>query len=394
MGSPGKDGPLFFARPSGWRPAFTPSGVPRPPYPANRQTDRQIAIMTEMTEIRPINWTGSHLELLDQTLLPHERRIVSITDYRAAAAAITEMRVRGAPAIGVAAAYAMALAAAELQSRERDHFIGALRQAGAHIAAARPTAVNLGWAVRRMLRVAEAEPDPGSIYPRLEAEARRIQEEDEAVNRRIGEHGRALLPPDGRGVLTHCNTGALATSAYGTALGVIRAGWEAGGRFAIYNTETRPWLQGARLTSWEFQQLGIPATLVADSAAGILMRQGKVSCVITGADRIAANGDTANKIGTYSLAVLAKENDIPFYIAAPTSTVDLALSHGDAIAIEERPEHEVTGYAGHPVAPDGVPAYNPAFDITPHRYIAGIVTEAMVCRPPYTESLRQAVDAA
>ncbi|MCY3691012.1 MAG: S-methyl-5-thioribose-1-phosphate isomerase [Chloroflexota bacterium] len=347
-----------------------------------------------MTEIRPINWTGSSIQLLDQTLLPHQHVTVTITDYRAAAAAITEMRVRGAPAIGVTAAYAVVLAAAELQSRERDHFIDALRQAGAHVAAARPTAVNLGWAVRRMLRVADAEPDPGSIRPRLEAEARRIQEEDENINRRIGENGRPLMPPDGQGVLTHCNTGALATSAFGTALGVIRAGWEAGGRFRVFNTETRPWLQGARLTSWEFQQLGIPATLVADSAAGILMQRGEVSCVITGADRVAANGDTANKIGTYSLAVLAHENGIPFYIAAPTSTVDLAIAHGDNIAIEERPEHEVTGYGGARIAPEGTPAYNPAFDVTPHRYIAGIVTEAMVCRPPYTESLQQAVDAA
>ena len=370
----------------------SPARSLRPAYP-HRHTRPDIPIAI-MTEIRPINWTGSRLELLDQTRLPHEHATVGITDYRQAAAAIAEMRVRGAPAIGVAAAYAMALAAAELQSRERDHFIAALRQAGAHLAAARPTAVNLGWAVRRMLRVAEAEPDPGRIYPRLEAEARRIQDEDAAVNRRIGENGRALMPTAGQGVLTHCNTGALATSAYGTALGVIRAGWEAGGRFAVYNTETRPWLQGARLTSWEFQQLGIPATLVADSAAGTLMRQGKVSCVITGADRIAANGDTANKIGTYPLAVLARENHLPFYIAAPTSTVDLALAHGDAIAIEERPPHEVTGYGGNPIAPAGVPAYNPAFDITPHRYIAGIITEAMVCRPPYAESLRHAVDAA
>lgn len=347
-----------------------------------------------MTEIRPILWTGSSIELLDQTLLPHEHSIVKIFDYRTAASAITDMRVRGAPAIGVTAAYAMVLAAAELQSRERDHFIGALREAGAHVAAARPTAVNLGWAVRRMLRVADAEPDPGSIWPRLEAEARRIQEEDEQINRRIGEHGRALMPSDGQGVLTHCNTGALATSAFGTALGVIRAGWEAGGRFRVFNTETRPWLQGARLTSWEFQQLGIPSTLVADSAAGILMQRGQVSCVITGADRIAANGDTANKVGTYSLAVLAHENGIPFYIAAPTSTVDLAIAQGDDIAIEERPEHEVTAYGGTPIAPEGTSAYNPAFDVTPNRYIAGIVTEVAVCRPPYTESLRQAVDAA
>ncbi len=347
-----------------------------------------------MSEIRPINWTGSSIQLLDQTLLPHERAIVNITDYRSAASAITEMRVRGAPAIGVTAAYAMVLAAAELQSRERDHFIGALRQAGAHVAAARPTAVNLGWAVRRMLRVADSEPDPGSILPRLEAEARRIQEEDESVNRRIGENGRSLMPPDGQGVLTHCNTGALATSAFGTALGVIRAGWEAGGRFRVFNTETRPWLQGARLTSWEFQQLGIPATLVADSAAGILMQRGDVSCVITGADRIAANGDTANKIGTYSLAVLAHENGIPFYIAAPTSTVDLAVTSGADIAIEERPEREVTGYGNTLTAPQGTAAFNPAFDVTPHRYITGIVTETTVCRPPYTQSLRQVVDAA
>ena len=349
---------------------------------------------TNTNEIRPIRWTGWRLELLDQTRLPHEQVTVSITDYRVAADAITEMRVRGAPAIGVTAGYAMVLAAAELQSRERDQFIGSLRQAGEYIAAARPTAVNLGWAVRRMLRVAEAEPDPGSILPALEAEAQRIQQEDEAINRRIGEQGRALMPADGQGVLTHCNTGALATSAFGTALGVIRAGWEAGGRFRVFNTETRPWLQGARLTSWEFQQLGIPATLIADSAAGMMMLNGDVSCVITGADRIAANGDTANKIGTYALAVLANENGIPFYIAAPTSTVDLSLADGAGIKIEERPAHEVTTYGNAPTAPDGTAAYNPAFDVTPNRYITGIVTEAAVCRAPYAESLRRAVDAA
>ena len=347
-----------------------------------------------MKEIRPINWTGSRLELLDQTRLPHEQVTVNISDYRVAAAAITDMRVRGAPAIGVTAAYAMVLAAAELQSRERDHYIGSLRQAGSQIAAARPTAVNLGWAVRRMLRVAEAEPDPGSILPKLEAEARRIQAEDEEINRRIGEHGRVLMPQDGEGVLTHCNTGALATSAFGTALGVIRAGWEKGGRFRVYNTETRPWLQGARLTSWEFQQLGIPATLIADSAAGMMMLNGDISCVITGADRIAANGDTANKIGTYALSVLAHENGIPFYIAAPTSTVDLAISDGGGIRIEERPQHEVTSFAGAPTAPEGTAAYNPAFDVTPNRYITAIITEQAVCRPPYDTSLRQAVDAA
>jgi methylthioribose-1-phosphate isomerase len=198
--------------------------------------------------------------------------------------------------------------------------------------------------------------------------------------------------PQGGGVLTHCNTGALATAGYGTALGVIRAAWDSGMRFRVFNTETRPWLQGARLTSWEFQQLGIPATLLADSAAGMLMRRGEISCVITGADRIAANGDTANKIGTYALAVLAHENGIPFYIAAPTSTVDLTLANGDDIAIEERPPAEVTHFQGKATAPAGVTAINPAFDVTPHRYIHGIVTEAGVARPPYLESLKLAVE--
>jgi methylthioribose-1-phosphate isomerase len=241
-----------------------------------------------------------------------------------------------------------------------------------------------------MLNIADSEAEPKAIKSRLLAEAQLIQEEDEAINRRMGDLGKELMP-DGGAVLTHCNTGALATSAFGTALGVIRAGWESGRRFQVFNTETRPFLQGARLTSWEFQQLGIPATLLVDSAAGMLMRQGGVSCVITGADRIAANGDTANKIGTYSLAVLAKENGIPFYVAAPTSTVDLSLLSGDEINIEERPQEEVTHFQGSPTAPVGVPALNPSFDVTPSQYIAAIVTEEAVCRPPYLESLRLAV---
>ena len=272
-----------------------------------------------------------------------------------------------------------------------------MQQAAAVINTARPTAVNLHWAVRRMLQVAEqaaaASPDLGQIQSRLEAEARLIQQEDADINRRMGDFGKTLMP-DGGSVLTHCNTGALATSAFGTALGVIRAGWESGRRFQVFNTETRPFLQGARLTAWEFQQLGIPATLIVDSAAGLLMQRGDISCVITGADRIAANGDTANKIGTYALAVLARENNIPFYVAAPTSTVDLALAAGDEIAIEERPAAEVTHFQGQPTAPVGVAALNPAFDVTPHRYISAIITENAVARPPYLESLNLAVNAA
>ena len=342
-----------------------------------------------MNEIRPILWDDGTLKLLDQTRLPAVEAVVEINDYRGAVAAIRDMQVRGAPAIGVTAAYAVVMAATELATTDRDSFLSALGEAGTVINAARPTAVNLQWAVRRMLEVAESEPDLAQVNDRLLAEAKAIQVEDEEINRRMGDNGKELMP-EGGAVLTHCNTGALATSAFGTALGVIRAGWESGRRFQVFNTETRPFLQGARLTSWEFQQLGIPATLIVDSAAGIMMQRGEISCVITGADRIAANGDTANKIGTYSLAVLARENGIPFYVAAPTSTVDLSLSTGDDIEIEQRAGSEVTHFQGTPTAPVGVEALNPAFDVTPHRYITAIVTENGVARPPFVESLKLA----
>ena len=343
-------------------------------------------------EIRPIRWVEGRLYLLDQTRLPGEEVTVAVARYEDAVDAIREMRVRGAPAIGVTAAYAMVMAARSLVDGGEDGsgFRAGLEAAAGRIRAARPTAVNLGWAVDRMLAAAALGGTAGEIAGRLLAEAERIHHEDEAVNRRMGEWGRDLMP-DGGAVLTHCNTGALATSGYGTALGVIRAGWEAGKRFRVFNTETRPWLQGARLTSWEFQKLGIPATLLADSAAGLLMRQGRIGCVITGADRIAANGDTANKIGTYGLAVLARENGIPFYVAAPTSTIDMELVDGDGIEIEERAGEEVTHYRGVAVAPEGVAAVNPAFDVTPHRYISAIVTEWGVALAPYGESLRLAV---
>ena len=344
-----------------------------------------------MTEIRPIRWADGNLLLLDQTRLPAEESIATVSRYADAVAAIREMRVRGAPAIGVTAAYAVYMAARDIDASDRSSFLESLERAANEIRAARPTAVNLGWAVDRMMRIANAVPVSIEVPSRLLEEAVEIQREDEEINRRMGEFGKELMP-DGGSVLTHCNTGALATSAFGTALGVIRAGWESGKRFDVYNTETRPWLQGARLTSWEFQKLGIPATLLADSAAGMLMRQGRIGCVITGADRVAANGDTANKIGTYALAVLAKENGIPFYVAAPTSTIDLSLPDGDRIEIEERNPEEVTRFGGVQTAPEGVAAVNPAFDVTPHRYISAIVTEAGVATQPYTESLVLAVN--
>ena len=346
-----------------------------------------------MTEIRPIQWADGKLLLLDQTRLPGEEVTVEVARYEDAAAAIREMRVRGAPAIGVTAAYAVAMAARHTDAGDREGFFAQLEQAAGIIRTARPTAVNLGWAVDRMMAVALSVENTPEIAGRLLAEAQEIQREDEAINRRMGDFGKELMP-DGGSVLTHCNTGALATSAFGTALGVIRAGWESGKRFEVFNTETRPWLQGARLTSWEFQKLGIPSKLLVDSAAGMLMRQGRIGCVITGADRVAANGDTANKSGTYALAVLAKENGIPFYVAAPTSTIDLSLPDGDGIEIEERAPEEVTRFGGVPTAPGGVAAVNPAFDVTPHRYVSAIVTECGIASPPFTESLMLAVNGA
>lgn len=341
-------------------------------------------------EIRPIIWSGENLELLDQTRLPKEEVTVQVSTYRQAIDAIRDMQVRGAPAIGVTAAYAVALAARDIKVNERQEFMAQLEEAAEEIASARPTAVNLQWAVRRMVELAGADGDVNGIASRLLDEAKRIHQEDEQINRRMGNFGKELMP-DGGSVLTHCNAGALATAGFGTAIGVIRAGWEDGKRFQVFNTETRPFLQGARLTAWEFQKLGIPSKLIVDSAAGMLMRRGEINCIITGADRIAANGDTANKIGTYSLAVLARENRIPFYVAAPISTIDMSLTDGDRIQIEERPQEEVTHLQGVAMAPEGVQAINPAFDVTPNTYVSAIITEAGVARPPYLESLKLAV---
>ncbi len=340
-----------------------------------------------MTEIEPIRWQDDHLVLLDQTLLPQRQEWRAIRTYQESIEAIQRMRVRGAPAIGVTAAYALALASRQVDEASMPAFLERLQAMGQELSAARPTAVNLRWAVSRGLDAARRCGSPAEAHQELLTAAKRVHQEDVAANRAMGRHG-AELVPEGGGVLTHCNTGALATAGYGTALGVIRAAWEQGKRFQVFCTETRPWLQGARLTAWELLQLGIPASLIVDSAAGSLMRQGEVQTVIVGADRIVANGDVANKIGTYSLAVLAQEHGVHFYVAAPTSTVDLSIASGQEVTVEERPAEEVTHWAGVPTAPEGIGVRNPAFDITPGRYISAIVTERSVVRPPYEQGLR------
>ncbi len=344
--------------------------------------------MARAAEVEAIRWRQGRLSLLDQTRLPGEEAWIEMADYAGVVRAIGEMRVRGAPAIGVTAAYAMALAASALKSSPMPVFHASLHRAAADIAAARLTAASLAWAVEQCLGAAAGPGSPAEAAERIAALAERLHWEDVASNRAMGQHGAALLG-DGVGVLTHCNTGALATAGYGTALGVIRAAWENGKRFAVFATETRPWLQGARLTMWELERLGIPATLIVDSAAASLMRGGEIGTVVVGADRIAANGDVANKIGTYTLALAAAAHEMPFYVAAPTSTIDLATADGAAIPIEERPGDEVTSLAGRAIAPAGASARNPAFDITPAALVAAIVTERGVARAPLDEALRR-----
>ncbi len=348
--------------------------------------------------MRSVEWYDNHnqrgiVRMIDQRLLPSEFRLVEYSDYREVAQAISVMVIRGAPAIGAAAAFGMALAARESRAPNRDKLLADLRAAGEILCAARPTAVNLSWAVARMLRRAESEYSTAAIPGALLAEAQALADEDVEINKRLGQHGAALVQ-DGHTILHHCNTGALATVDYGTALGVIRCAHEQGKRIHVLVDETRPRLQGARLTTWELQQLGVPFTLIADNAAGHFMRTGQVNVVLVGADRVAANGDVANKIGTYKLAVVAQANEIPFYSCVPTSTIDLSLPNGDDIPIEERNPEEVTRitYQGKPAVPEGVRAANPAFDVTPHRYVNGIVTENGVAYPPFEESLRKAVE--
>ncbi len=341
-----------------------------------------------MEGVKAIEWVNGRVRLLDQTRLPQQEVYLELADYHQMAAAIREMRVRGAPLIGIAAAYGMALGAQHIETPTMTDFLAQLRPIAEALAATRPTAINLSWALKRMTRAAEAAADPQAAREALVAEALRIHQENTDADRRLGQHGAQLIPV-GSAVLTHCNTGSLATGGYGTALGVIRTAWEQGRLSRVYFSETRPLLQGARLTAWELARDGIPATLIPDSAAGFLMRREAIACVIVGADRIAANGDVANKIGTYTLAVLAKEHAIPFYVAAPTSTIDLATASGDQIPIEERPAEEVTTFAGATVTPAGIEALNPAFDVTPHDYIAAIISERGIVREPYAKSLQQ-----
>ena len=331
--------------------------------------------------------------LIDQTRLPRETSLVLCLRVEDVAEAIRSMRIRGAPAIGVAAAYGMALAARAHADEEPDQFLQSLERAAHLLVATRPTAVNLRWALDRCLDRARHVTNSvgvGMACAELLRLAEAMADEDVEINKRMGALGRQLVPA-GATVLTHCNTGALATVDYGTALGVVRAAHEAGLGVRVLVDETRPFLQGARLTAWELQQLGVPMTLITDNMAGHFMSRGQVDLVLVGADRIAANGDVANKIGTYSLAVLAREHNVPFYVVAPTSTIDLSLASGAEIPIEERPPDEVLRVAGVPTAPEGVPAAHPAFDITPARLVTAIVTERGVLRPPYEQTLAEAV---
>jgi len=339
--------------------------------------------------VETIQWTPAGVVMIDQTRLPLEETYVTCRDYREVAGAIRTMVIRGAPAIGVAAAMGVALGVAQAVPHDLDAQFKLICDT---LAATRPTAVNLFWAIKRMKRVyAGVRGRPlEEIRERLIAEANEVRREDIAINRAIGRNG-APLVPDGKTVLTHCNAGALATAGYGTALGVIRAAVEAGKRIDVFADETRPFLQGARLTVWELQQDGIPTTLITDNMAGHFLKSSRIGCVVVGADRIAANGDVANKVGTYSVAVLARENGVPFYVAAPVSTLDLTLASGDAIPIEQRAASEVTEVFGHPVAPAGTRVENPAFDVTPNRYVSAIITERGVARAPYGESLRRLV---
>ncbi len=336
--------------------------------------------------IETIQWTDDGVVMIDQTRLPAEETYVTCRSYLEVADAIRAMVIRGAPAIGVAAAMGVAIGVRHADPAGLDEQFQTIC---AELASTRPTAVNLFWGIERMRRLYESirHLPFDEIRARLIKEAKLVRTEDIAINAAIGRHG-APLVPDGKTVLTHCNAGALATAGYGTALGVVRAAVEAGKDIDVFADETRPFLQGARLTVWELQQDGIRATLITDNMAGHFLKSGRIGCVVVGADRIASNGDVANKIGTYSVAVLAKENGVPFYVAAPISTLDLTIHNGDHIPIEERGAAEVTHVFGVRVAPEGTAVCNPAFDVTPHRYVTAIITERGVARSPYSESLR------
>ena len=340
---------------------------------------------------RPIEWVDNRLRLLDQTKLPAQEAYLILDDYRAVAQAINVLAVRGAPAIGVAAAYGLALAAVHSRATDEAAFLREMEEAAGFLAATRPTAVNLFGALDRVMAAVTAAEDLSQARHAAVKTAQRLFNETEVADRALSKHGADLID-DGDSILTICNTGALATGAFGTALGVIRAAWDQGKDISVLACETRPLLQGARLTMWELDRYGIPAAQIVDSAAAHLMKHGRVQKVITGADRIAANGDTANKIGTYALACLAERHGIPFYIAAPRSTVDLDTAGADQIAIEERSPDEVTSFAGVRISPPDSGARNPAFDVTPASLITAIVTDAGVLGSPYAESLAAALE--
>ncbi|MBN1429226.1 MAG: S-methyl-5-thioribose-1-phosphate isomerase [Anaerolineae bacterium] len=343
--------------------------------------------------MRTVEWHDNKVRMIDQRLLPWEFTRVDYDDYHAVAAAITDMVVRGAPAIGAAAAFGLALAAHQSTAADRPALLRDLESAASTLKQARPTAVNLAWAVDRLMRVLDdtSLERIDAIRAALLHEAQTLADEDVAINKRMGAFGAALIR-DGDTILHHCNTGALATVDWGTALGVVRSAYEQGKKIHVLLDETRPRLQGARLSAWELKQLGIPFDVIADNAAGHFMRTGQVNIVLVGSDRTAANGDVANKIGTYKLGVVARENGIPFYPVVPTSTIDLSLKNGDEIPIEERDPAEVRAPYGLPICPDDYPVRNPAFDVTPHRYVTGIVTENGIAYPPFDVNLRRAVE--
>jgi methylthioribose-1-phosphate isomerase len=343
-------------------------------------------------ELRTVWWENDQVCLVDQKLLPLEEVIVQCRSLEEVAHAIKSMQVRGAPAIGCTAAYGMAIAAQRSKATSTKDLLSVLAQAKQTLDAQRPTAVNLSWATSRVLEqaqhVAREDAAVDTLRERVLAEAHTILAEDLAMCHTIGEYGAPLIPERGH-VLTHCNAGGLATAGYGTALAPMRTAHSQGRFIHVYVDETRPFLQGARLTAWELREAGISQTLITDNMAGYMMQQGNIDCVIVGADRIVANGDVANKIGTYTVAILAKTHNIPFYVAAPTSTVDLSLEHGNMIEIEERSSDEVTHIGNQRIAPEGVHAAHPAFDVTPNELIAGIITERGVLKPPFADDLRR-----
>ncbi|MBI5642057.1 MAG: S-methyl-5-thioribose-1-phosphate isomerase [Deltaproteobacteria bacterium] len=338
---------------------------------------------------KTVEWKKTGVVMIDPRLLPEKEVYRTYRDYKAVAGAIKDMVVRGAPAIGVSAAMGVALGASKIKAKEIKGFRKEFDKIASLLASTRPTAVNLFWGIERMRKVVEDNSSLAipELKARLIAEAKEVHREDIEINKLIGKHGGALLK-SGSTVLTHCNAGALATAGYGTALGVIRGAIEAGKKISVFADETRPFLQGARLTAWELKKDNIDVTLITDNMAGYIMKKGFIHAVVVGADRIAANGDVANKIGTYSVAILAKEHNIPFYVAAPLSTIDLKIRHGDDIPIEERDSSEVTHMKGKRLAPAGIKVRNPAFDVTPNRLVSGIITEKGVVKAPYVKGLK------